>query len=142
MANLDYSRSDRVYTDEATSEIYRNLKSGSDSGVEEAPFETFKDIFMWAACYGYQNGRRIRTNKVGNEIRISVFSEEDKAILKAIAIAATEDVGVLANFGEVMAIAEEYANGGIYSLKADLIDQRGRPLWNLVSISQQNRGGV
>ena len=134
MSSLDYSRKDRVYTDDSVKEIYEQLKSGSGS-VEDAPFETFKDIFMWAACYGYRNGRRIRTNKAGNEIRVSVFSEEDKAILKAIAIAATEDVAVLANFGEVMAIAEEYANGGIYSLKADLIEERGRPLWNLVNLA-------
>lgn len=134
MAQTEISRNDRVYIDESASEIYRQLKSGSNTQPEEAPFETFKDIFMLAVCQGFQNGRRIRTNKTGSEIRMTVFTEEDCAILKAIAIAETGDVQVLSSQSDILVIAEEYANSGIHDVKAYLLDERGHTLWNLVGL--------
>ena len=136
MSELEYSRTDRIYIDESASDIYRQLKSGVNTQSEEAPFETFKDIFMMATCLGFQNKRRVRTDKQGSEIRLSVFTEDDIATLKAIAIAETGDVDVLTRFGEILSIAEEYANTGIYEVKAYLMDEGGRPLWNLVSLMQ------
>lgn len=138
MAEAEVARTDRVYIDESAADIYRQLKKEINSQPEDAPFETFKDIFMLAVCQGFQNGRRIRTTKQGSEIRLSVFSEDDLAILKAIAIAETKDVQVLTRIGEVLTIAEEYANGGIYEVRADLLDGRGRPLWNLVNLLNEN----
>ncbi|GAB4267418.1 MAG: hypothetical protein Kow0080_09530 [Candidatus Promineifilaceae bacterium] len=138
MAEVTNTRTDRVYIDESVSEIYRQLKSGANTQIEEAPFETFKDIFMLAACLGFRNGRRSRPTKPDSEIRASVFTEDDMAILKAIAIAETGDIEVLAREGEVLAIAEEYANIGIYDVKAYLIDAGGRPLWNLVNLLNEN----
>ncbi len=134
MAQTEISRNDRVYIDESASEIYRQLKSGANTQPEEAPFETFKDIFMLAVCQGFQNGRRIRTTKAGSEIRLSVFTEDDLAILKAIAIAETGDVQILSSQSDILVIAEEYANSGIHDLKADLLDKRGHAIWNLVDL--------
>ena len=134
MAETAYTRSDRVYIDESGSDVYRQLKSGANAQPEDAPFETFKDLFMLAACLGFRNGRRIRTHKPDSEFRVSVFSEDDLAILKALVIAETGDVDVLIRDGEILAIAEEYANAGIYEVKAYLIDEGGRPLWNLVDL--------
>lgn len=134
MAETTYTRTDRVYIDESGSDVYRQLKSGANAQPEDAPFETFKDIFMLAACLGFRNRRRIRTNKVDSEFRVSVFTEDDLSILKALAIAETGDVDVLTRDGEILAIAEEYANAGIYEVKAYLLDEGGRSLWNLVSL--------
>jgi len=134
MTETTTTRTDRVYMDESVSDIYQQLKSGANKQPEEAPFETFKDIFMLAACLGFQNGRRVPTIKSGSEIRLSVFTEDDIAILKAIAIAETGDVEILARFGEILTIAEEYANADIYEVKAYLMDEGGRPLWNLASL--------
>ena len=133
-AETTTTRTDRVYIDESASEIYRQLKSGTNTQPDEAPFETFKDIFMLAVCQGFQNRRRVRTLKAGSEIRLSVFTEDDIAILKAIAIAETGDVQILTQFGDILGIAEEYANAGIHDVKGYLLDERGRPLWNLISL--------
>ncbi|MCC6604720.1 MAG: hypothetical protein IT327_16040 [Anaerolineae bacterium] len=140
MSETDYTRTDRVYIDEGVIDVYRQLKKEANNEVEQAPFDTYKDLFMFAACMGFQNGRRTKPRKGNNggEVPSKVFTEEDLAILKAIAIAETGDVEVLNRFGEVLVIAEEYANAGIYEVKSSLLDERGRPLWNLVSLLQEN----
>ncbi|MCP5097973.1 MAG: hypothetical protein GY943_20690 [Chloroflexi bacterium] len=134
MTETTRTRTDRVYIDESASEIYRQLKNGPNTQPEESPFETFKDIFMQAVCLGFENGRRIRSGKQGSEIRLTVFTEDDIAILKAIAIADTGDVEVLTSLSDILTIAEEYANAGIHEVKAYLIDESGRSLWNLVDL--------
>ena len=63
----------------------------------------------------------------------SIFTEaEDIPILKAIAIATTGDVSVLADPEQIVEIAEEYANAGIGEIRAVVADNAGLPLWNLV----------
>lgn len=125
MTETTYTRTDRVYIDESGSDVYRQLKSGANIQPEDGPFETFKDIFMLAACLGFRNRRRVRTNRVDSEFRVSVFTEDDLSILKAIAIAETENVDVLSRDGEILAIAEEYANAGIHEVRAYLLDEGG-----------------
>ena len=140
MSDTDLSRSDRINIDESVIEIYNSLRTEAarDKGAvdfEEAPFETNKDIFMYAACLGYQY--RLRKKLPAGKkstIRREVFSENDLAILEAIAIADNGDVNILANWGEILTTAEEYAHAGIMELKEQLLDQNGRPLWNLVDM--------
>jgi dnd system-associated protein 4 len=136
MSETEFTRTDRVYIDEAAIEFYRQLKKEGNSEPEQAPFDTFKDLFMFAVCLGYENGRRTKPRKGSNggEVPTKVFSENDLAILKAIAIADTGDVEVLGRLGEIYAIAEEYANTGIHEVKAYVLDEGGRPLWNLVNL--------
>jgi dnd system-associated protein 4 len=140
MSDMDLSRSDRINIDESVTDIYNSLRTDStrDKGAidfEEAPFETNKDIFMYAACLGYQNRlkKKLPSGKKST-IRREVFSENDLAILVAIAIADYGDVKILANWSEIMTIAEEYAHAGILQLKEALLGQSGRPLWNLVEV--------
>lgn len=140
MSDTEYTRTDRVYIDEAAAEFYRQLKKEATSEPEQSPFDTFKDLFMFATCLGFENGRRTKPRKGGNggEVPAKVFTEDDMAILKAIAIAETGDVEVLARLGEILGIAEEYANTGIHEVKAYLLDEGGRPLWNLVNLLNKN----
>ncbi|MCB0164401.1 MAG: hypothetical protein KDI79_09255 [Anaerolineae bacterium] len=127
---------DRVNIDESVIEIYRELKSDANTIPEQSPFSTFKDVFMLAVCLGYRARRRQKLPTGGNkhDIRVTVFSDNDLALLKGIAIASTGDVEVLGRPGEILTIAEEYAQVGIYNVKASLLDERGHPLWNLVEL--------
>lgn len=139
MSDTEYTRTDRVYIDEAVGDVYQQLKKEANSEPEQAPFDTFKDLFMFAVCLGFQNGRRTKPRKSnGREVPAKVFTEDDLAILKAIAIAETGDVEVLTRFGEILGIAEEYANTGIHEVKAYVLDEGGRPLWNLVNLLNSN----
>jgi dnd system-associated protein 4 len=125
-------RSDRVSIDEAVMDIYRGLTESSS--IEQAPFRTLKDVFMLAVVLGYRRGsRRSISSNSRHTIRKEVFSDNDYCLLKAIAIATIGDVEVLMSQGEVLTIAEEYAQVGIHEVKAELLEQAGRPLWNLVS---------
>lgn len=140
MSDMTLSRSDRINIDESVIEIYNLLRTepAKERGAidfEEAPFETNKDIFMYAACLGYQNKlkKKLPAGKK-NTIRKEVFTESDLAILQAIAIANFGDITILENWGEIMTIAEEYAHAGIIQMKELLLDQSGRPLWNLVEL--------
>jgi hypothetical protein len=63
----------------------------------------------------------------------------DIPALKALAVSETGDVDVLLDTGHILRIAEEYANAGIHELKFELIDQQGRPLWNLVNLIRKAR---
>lgn len=134
MIELEQPRKERVLIDESVAEIYRELRADANSQPEQSPFTTNKDIFMVAACLGYRSGRRqVLPPGKKLDIRESVFLESDLAILKAIAIADTGDVAVLSQPGEILRIAEEYAQAGILDVRSYLLDEAGRPLWNLVS---------
>ena len=133
MEQSESSRRDRVYIDDSVLQIYKDLTEGSNP--EEVPFITYKDVFLLAACLGFQSGRRKQvTAGSKTTIRLDVFREEGMSLLKAIAIAETGDVGVLRQLGDVLSLAEEYAHTGIYDVKAQLLDERGRPLRNLVDL--------
>jgi dnd system-associated protein 4 len=124
---------DRIHIEDATMELYKALTDSSNK--EQSPFETYKDVFLLAACLGYKNGRRRKLSPGSKTtIRLDVFREEGVGLMKAIAIAETKDVIVLQQLNDVLTIVEEYANSGIYDLKAQLLDERGRPLWNLVDL--------
>ena len=125
---------DTVSIDEDTHEIYQQLTEGSD--LINVPFRTMKDMFMWAACLGYQRGeRRQLVGKRTTVFRWAQFSPQiDIPILKALAISASEDVNVLLSREEILTIAEEYANAGIHDLRDAILQEYGQPLWNLVSL--------
>jgi len=133
MAEIEPSRSDRVNIDDSVIHIYKDLTE--DPNIEQSPFRTYKDVFMFATSLGYRRGNR-RQLPAGKKhtIRREVFTENDFTLLKAIAIATTGDVDVLLQLGDILTIAEEYAHTGIYDLKAYLLDQGGRSLWNLVDL--------
>ncbi|MBN1877913.1 MAG: hypothetical protein JXA33_27075 [Anaerolineae bacterium] len=133
MAETEPSRSDRVNIDESVMHIYKALTE--ESNIETSPFKTYKDVFMFAALCGYRKGeRRKLPGGKKSTIRREVFTEDDFVFLKAIAIAHTHDVNVLLQLGDILTIAEEYAHAGIYDLEADLLEQGGRALWNLVGM--------
>ena len=139
MSEAELSRSDRVNIDDSVIQIYKDLTE--DPNAEQSPFRTYKDVFTFAACLGYRRGNR-RQLPAGKKhtIRKEVFTESDFTLLKAIAIAATRDVDVLLQLGDILTIAEEYAHAGIHDLRAHLLDERGHPLWNLVGlINSTNR---
>lgn len=134
MSEVDAGR-DTVAIDEAVHDIYKQLTEGND--LLSVPFRTMKDVFMWAACLGYQRGeRRPLAGKRVTVFRWAQFLPQlDVPLLKALAIAECEDTGVLLRQEDIIAIAEEFANCGIYELRSTVLAQQGQPIWNLVSLT-------
>lgn len=107
---------DRFYVQKDKHHIYQAL---SEKGA--GPFEYIKDVFVFAAVMGFRYDRRVPLESDRQHVGFWHYLTEarDQALLQAIAIAATSGLDVLANRGEVIDIAEEYANGGL-SLVTDL----------------------
>lgn len=122
----------RVSIEAGLHELYKQLSEGKNA--EDAPFETMKDVFMLAACLGFELGEsRPLEGKNQDIFHWAQFSEQvDVPILKALAIAATGDIQVLAEPDQVLRIAEEYANAGIREIREQLVEADGQPLWSLV----------
>lgn len=135
------TRTDRARIHESVREIYEQLSQKTES--EQHPFSSLKDVFVIAACLGYNNNRRKKfpSGKVASTIRSEVFTDKDRSLLKAIALAATDDINVLekksdeAISPEVLTIAEEYAHGGIEEIRNLVVEQPGYNLWNLVELN-------
>jgi len=129
---------DTVAIDEAAHEIYKQLTEGNN--VLTVPFRTMKDVFMWAVCLGVQQDKKKPlTSKKITVFRWAQFdSQTDIPLLKAIAIGDSGDVSILLKKSDILNTAEEYANAGIYDLRDSLLGEYGQPLWNLVSLFNQN----
>ena len=125
---------DTVSIDDSVHNIYKQLTEGNDP--VDVPFQTMKDVFMWAASLGYQRGeRKPICGKRTTIFRWAQFSPQtDIPLIKAMAIADSGDVGVLMRQEDVLTTVEEYANAGINSLESRLLNANGQNLWNLVEL--------
>lgn len=111
-----------------------NTLTESDTAV----FETYKDIFMMAACIGFHLGKREPFEQSSEPIAWTVFNgQTDLPIINAIALCETKDVTILLddenNFDRKLAIIEEYANAGLTLLKERIIDSPGNAADNLMA---------
>ena len=91
---------------------------------------------MWAVCLGVQQGKKKSlTSKKLTVFRWAQFDQQtDIPLLKAVAIADSGDISILLKRNDILSVAEEYANAGIYDLRDGVFGGYGQPLWNLVSL--------
>ena len=101
-----------------------------------SPFESMKNVFMLATFIGYNEEKRVPLEKDKELIFAwARFSpEEDVPLLRALALAETEDVEVLTDQDRILTIAEEYANGGITEIQKQVEDMPGDRITNLVDL--------
>jgi dnd system-associated protein 4 len=106
----------------ADGEKYRKLTQD-----ELSPFQgaLFKDVFIYAAAYGFRNGLRNELERPQPNIPLSPFTDEDIWLIKGIAIAETGSLEILSNEREIYRIAEEYANGALESIYLEVFG--GKP---------------
>jgi dnd system-associated protein 4 len=123
---------DTINIDESVHEIYKQLTEGNDP--VNAPFKTMKDVFLWAACLGFEKNNRKRLG--GKKViifRWAQFNQQiDIPMIKAISLSEIQDPHVLINQDELIEIIEEYANGAILDLQSITQRQGGQPLYNFV----------
>lgn len=127
---------DRICITESNHAIYEDLTKEKEDLPQ--PFKTMKDLFLFATLVGYRRGQRIRL-----ETRRGIFSwaqlslQEDVPVLRALAIAETGNVSVLANQDELLTIAEEYANSGIVEIQEHVAGMPGNRVGNLADLLRQ-----
>lgn len=115
---------DRVYCQQSQIEVYRDLAGTSEGGRKSArgadlpPFKSLKEAFLMAVCLGVKTGRRIPLKQRRELALLTYFNDHrDMAVLRAIAIAESGNVEILADENQVLTIAEEYANAGFEELR-------------------------
>ena len=128
----------RIYIDASHHATYVALSSPKEIGAQEENeplFDSMKNVFMLAVCIGYSQGRRKPLKSRRDIFAWAQFSEErDIPILRAIALAETEQVEVLTNQSEILTIAEEYANVGITEIQEKVAEMRDNKIMHLVSL--------
>ncbi len=129
---------DRIRIDKIHHPIYIALTKprGNENRQDLPPFESMKNIFMLATFIGYNEEKRIPLGKDKEMIFAwARFSpEEDVPLLRALALAESEDVEVLTDQDRILTIAEEYANGGIAEIRKQVEDMPGDRITNLVDL--------
>ena len=134
MAELDL-RSTRVNIEQNVHDLYLSLVSRSEKQAEDRPFSSMKDLFVLAACLGAREGRFKELGPSRDIFSGQLFdSTTEIPVLAALAYFRTEDLSVLSEPKRVVKIAEEWANAGIETVRQELLEQPGRPLWNLVAM--------
>jgi len=111
---------DRVRRPKIYEEMLDELKN---NGV----FKTYKDALMFAACLGYDRGKRLEFPKSSEPINLQIFSGEfNQTILNTLAVAETLDPACMGKDmeDEKVRIFEEYACGGLEILKNEFWDSK------------------
>lgn len=105
---------DRIYVDKKDLPDFNKLKE------KGSPFENCqnKEIFLAAMVVGYHEGGRIELKNREGYFREEYLSDEERTLIRAIAISEMEDLNVVLDEQKIYSIAEEYATGGISLLKA------------------------
>ena len=122
---------DNVFIEDSVHTLYKELTDGTD--LVSSPFRTMKEMFMWAATLGFSLGeRRPLQGKKVMVFRWAQFSPQvDVPIIKAMAIAGSNDLSILARQDDMLIATEEYANRGILALRAAIANDTTQPLWLL-----------
>jgi len=103
---------DRIYV--PSRDEYKKLTE------KESPLagKELKHIFLFALAIGYyENLRKELPKQKDDLIRIEYLSEEEKCIIKAIAINSCGEINIIMDKKSIYSIAEEFAAGGIEVLK-------------------------
>ncbi len=103
-------------------EVYEKLKNDSLSPFRGA---YYKDIFLYAMAYGFRHNLNDNLERPQANIPLSAFSEEDKWLIKALAIYETDSLEILSDEKQVYEIAERYANGAIDDIYKEILG--GKP---------------
>ena len=108
----------RVFVSKKDIGDFRVLQQEKDS-----PFykKDNKSVFLMAMILGFHNKQKIPLNTREEFVRMEYFSQDDKSLMKAIAIQSSEkELKVLLDPQEIYSIAEQYATGGISDLKKEV----------------------
>jgi hypothetical protein len=108
---------DILYCDKDERQLYDALK-------EEDIFRNLalKHVFMMAFAKGVQAQKRntIKNRVPGGLIRESYLDDNERAVIRAVAISEEGKLGALLDEKKVYQIAEEFASGGIRLLKNEV----------------------
>lgn len=96
-----------------------------------------KHLFILSMSLGFKKDRyfplKSGEKHSGGYCRVESLSEEDKSLIRSIALCKEKDLNILSDPKQMYQIAEGYANGGIPILK-ELVTQNGNFFINLTNL--------
>lgn len=107
---------------------------------EEGIFDSYVDLFVFAACRAYAEGERHQDNYKGDaEMLWMHFGNKDfhRAAAACIAYQTTNDPSSLMDHEEQLTILAQYASAGADILKDDYGEVKGSPLNSLMNDVKQ-----
>lgn len=122
-----------IQIEENRNKLFTQLTEG------DMPFTRKSDVFLTAACVGYKNGNREPLESRADLIKWANLKGEGKILLRALGLVEAGDREVLAENKKLVEIAEEYANGGINDLYANIVKRGGSPLMNLMDLMPEGQ---
>lgn len=126
-------KSDQIEVDVKDPQVYvsKKLRDELDKLKSRPEFEGLdqKDLFFFALILGYSNSSRLQIPAgdftQSGYFREKNFTDEERAVFYSIAVEAEDTIDVLGDIRKVIAIAEEYANGGCKYIKEFVYDGSG-----------------
>lgn len=111
------SRVDRLFVDKKDFDDFNRLKE------KDTPFAGVHnhEIFIAAMVTGYREGVKIELKNRKEFFFEKDLTQEESALVKAVAVADQGGLGVLLDKQKIYSIAEQYATGGISLLKAKVM---------------------
>ncbi|WP_224268521.1 hypothetical protein [Haloprofundus salinisoli] len=117
-----------IIIDNSVADTFEALTTESDSAFKGM---TRKDLFVLAAAIGFDQGLQQKIESRHALANLSSLSDDQRWVLKAIAIKKSNHIDILDNKREIYKIAGEFATGGV----AYLDDLRTSPenMWSHLS---------
>lgn len=121
-----------VNIDRTKHEKFQELSKGKD-----APFASMWQVFLVAACVGFEAKRRVPLTSAEKVFSWSeqLSSDDLLAIVAAIGIAATKDPMIVSDQETLLSVVEEYANGGIDELYDEVINSKSDRILTLAQLA-------
>src|SRR5581483_9174952 len=95
----------------------RLVGTGESVDSYDRPFDTYRDLMMFAACVGFEHNLRVPFDKTEHTIAWEQFASRFyfEGLIYVLGIASTEDADVLGcdKQEELIEAFEEYSNGGL-----------------------------
>jgi dnd system-associated protein 4 len=134
---------DRLFVEAKVVDLFRDMtyQSTRNASIYSQPFKELKDAFLWAVSLGVRSeSRRPLEGTKEGLLLWTYLSDDEKRSLAMIALAETGDIKVVADEGSIQEIAEEFANEGIRTIKREIHEGSGDPLWKLVDMVRSEQG--
>lgn len=131
MIGIDTTRN-AVNIDKSKHEKFQDLSKGKD-----APFASMWQVFLVAACVGFEAKRRVTLSSTEKVFSWSEQFGQDElvALIAAIGIAATKDPLIVSDQDKLLSVVEEYANGGIDELYDELMTAKSDRILTLAQLA-------
>ena len=112
---------DRLFVKKEDHGDFKLLQEAKDSAFYK---RGNKEVFIMAMIMGLKQGSRISFQTKQEFVREEYLNDDERILIRAIAVAEEKTLSVLLDMTKVYQIAEEYAAGGIKILKEAVFTQR------------------